>query len=179
MAIHAQALVAEMTEARRSPVAAYLERLRNYATARRLAKRYGPAKIREILTALGEIEGFPPAQILWNANHGDVPLHCFFRTRIEPVFRIVHLDIRPMQVWVRVEYGPAHPKRIIRENIRLQRNASLELELADRITRQVRSGPFKRVSFEIQEGQKSIGERKSGTLSAAFRHCRERLLLLS
>ncbi len=140
MAIHAQALVAEMAEARRSPIAAYLESLRNRVAARRLAKRYGSAKIREILSALGEIEGFPPAQILWNANHGDVPLHCFFRSRIEPVFRIVHLDIQPMQVWVSVEYGPAHPKRIIRENIRLQRNASLELELANRITRKEKVG---------------------------------------
>ena len=53
------------------------------------------------LGTLGAIETFPPAQILWNAGHADVPLHCFFRSKIEPVFRITRLEIQPPGVRLR------------------------------------------------------------------------------
>lgn len=132
LAVHARGLIAEMVEERRNPKTSYLERLRNFAAARRLAKKHGPARLREILAALGAIEGFPPAQLLWNAGHADVPLHCFFRSRIEPVFRITRLEVRPMLVSLDVEYGPRARDRTIRESILLQRNALLELELVDR-----------------------------------------------
>jgi len=132
LAVHARGIIAEMVEAHRNPKTSYLERLRNYAAARRLAKRHGAARLREILAALGAIEDFPPAQILWNANHGDVPLHCFFRTRIEPVFRIVRLEVQPMLVSLQVEYGANDRAKTTRESILLQRNALLALELLDR-----------------------------------------------
>ena len=132
LAVHARGLISEMLEEHRNPKVSYLERLRNYAAARRLARRHGSARIREILATLGGIEEFPPAQILWNAGHSDVPLHCFFRSRIEPVFRITRLQVQPMMVSLDVEYGPADRARTIRESILLQRNALLELELVDR-----------------------------------------------
>ncbi len=135
LALHARSLIAEMVEAQKSPKTSYLERLRNFAAARRLAKKHGAARIREILGALGEIEGFPPAQILWNASHRDVPLHCFFRSRIEPVFRITRLDVRAMSVSIEVEYGAHDRTKTTREAILFQRNARLELELADRFPR--------------------------------------------
>jgi hypothetical protein len=132
LAVHARGLIAEMVEEQRNPKTSYLERLRNFAAARKLAKKHGAAKIREILSTLGAIEGFPPTQILWNAGHSDVPLHCFFRSKIEPVFRVTRLEIQPMMVSLDVEYGP-HPRdKTIRESILLQRNALLELELVDR-----------------------------------------------
>lgn len=133
LAVHAKAIVEEMVETHRTPKLSYLERLRNHAAARKLAKKHGSARVREILAALGDIEGFPPSQILWNADHADVPLHCFFRTRIEPIFRILRLDIQPMLVRVDVEYGLSDPQRIVRESILLQRDARLQLELLDRI----------------------------------------------
>ncbi len=135
LAVHARTLITEMVESHRSPRTSYLERLRNYAAARKLTKRYGGARVREILAALGAIEGFPPAQILWNAGHGDVPLHCFFRSRIEPVFRIVRLEVQPMLVSLDVEYGAGDVRRVTRESVLLQRNAKLELELLDRFPR--------------------------------------------
>lgn len=135
LALHAKDLIAEMEEAHRQPRRSYLERLRNYAAARKLAKRHGAARLREVLAALGSIEGFPPAQILWNAGHADVPLHCFFRSRIEPVFRIVRMDLQPMLVSLDVEYGAHDRARTTRESLLLQRNARLELELLDRFQR--------------------------------------------
>ncbi len=132
LAVHARGLIAEMEEGRRNPKGSYLERLRNRAAARKLAKKHGAARLREILAALGAIEGFPPAQILWNAGHADMPLHCFFRMRVEPVFRIVRLDVQPMMVSLVVEYGAHDRSRTTREAILLQRNALLELELVDR-----------------------------------------------
>ncbi len=135
LALHARSLIAEMVEAQKNPKSSYLERLRNFAAARRLAKRHGPARIREILGALGDIEGFPPAQILWNASHTDVPLHCFFRTKIEPVFRVTRLEMQAMSVSIEVEYGANDKSKTTREAILFQRNARLELELLERFHR--------------------------------------------
>lgn len=135
LARHAEGIIAEMEEVRREPRRSYLEGLRNRAAARRLAKRHGAPRVREVLAALGAIEGFPPAQILWNADHADVPLHCFFRSRIEPVFRIVRMEVQPMLVSLDVEYGSKHRARATRESILLQRSATLELELLDRLQR--------------------------------------------
>jgi len=132
MALHARSLFSEMEEASADPRSSYLERLRNFIAARKLARAHGPARLREILGTLGAIEGFPPAQILWNAGHADVPLHCFFRMRVEPVFRIARLEVKAMEVRMVVEYG-AHAKReTTRESIVLRRDACLRLELAER-----------------------------------------------
>ena len=132
MAMHARGLISEMEEDRKRPKTSYLERLRNFAAARKLAGKHGPRLVREIFAALGEIEGFPPAQILWNAGHADVPLHCFIRSRIEPVFRVRKLEVEPMEVSITVEYGAHDRKKTTRETIVLHRNALLELELAER-----------------------------------------------
>tara|TARA_R110002096_G_scaffold233086_11_gene423109 strand:+ start:40 stop:552 length:513 start_codon:yes stop_codon:yes gene_type:complete len=132
LALHARCLIGEMVEAQENPKTSYLERLRNFATARKLTRKHGRIRIREILSVMGEIEGFPPAQILWNASHTDVPLHCFFRTKIEPVFRITQLEVEPMEVKIEVEYGAHHKKKTTRESIVLQRDAKLQLVLLER-----------------------------------------------
>lgn len=133
MAVHARELITEMEEERRHPVAAYLERLRNQAAVRRLVRKHGAALVREVLAVLGRLENFPPAQLLWNADHGDMPLHCFVRSRTEPVFRIVRMEVEPMKVRLRVEYGAHRRDLTTRETIRLQRDALLNLELAERL----------------------------------------------
>ncbi|MDF1659471.1 MAG: hypothetical protein P1U58_17780, partial [Verrucomicrobiales bacterium] len=110
MALHARGLIQEMETERKNPKTSYIERLRNFGAARKLARKHGKARLREILGAMGRIEGFPPAQILWNAGHADVPLHCFFRSRIEPVFRITRMKVEAMKIQVDVEYGPNDKK---------------------------------------------------------------------
>ena len=134
MAIHARGLIDEMEDERKNPKTSYLERLRNFSAARRLARKYGSKAIREVFSAMGRINGFPPAQILWNAGHTDVPLHCFIRSRKEPVFRVKRLELKPMRVEIDVEYGSNKKTETIRETISFQRNAMLELEFEERKT---------------------------------------------
>ncbi len=134
MALHARDLIGEMVEEKENPKTSYLERLRNFAAARKLVRKHGGALIRETFSTLGQIEGFPPAQLLWNASHADVPLHCFFRTRIEPVFRVKSLLVEPMKIEISMEYGPQDKNKTIREKIILQRDACLQLEVAQRVT---------------------------------------------
>ncbi len=131
MAIHARDLIDEMVENRRDPIGAYLERLRNFAASRKLSRKYGGSLIREVFHALSEIPGFPPAQLLWNATHRQVPLHCFIRMRHAPVFRVERMEVSPMKVVVRCEYGdPAKP---VRERIVLHRDPRLRFELMERV----------------------------------------------
>ncbi len=130
MAMHARELIDEMVEARKNPVAAYIEQLRNRAAAARHARRHGARQLREILTALGLIPDFPPAQLLWNAPHREVPLHCFFRSKHEPLFRIVKLKINAGKVRVVVEYGEAASP--VRETILFSRDRFQRLELSSR-----------------------------------------------
>lgn len=130
MSMHAHELIDEMIEAHQNPVAAYIEQLRNRTVAARHARRHGSTALREILTALGRIPEFPPAQILWNAPHREVPLHCFFRTKHEPIFRIVKLKILATKARVVVEYGET--RSLVRETILLTRNRFQQFELNTR-----------------------------------------------
>jgi len=132
MAVIARDLIDEMEESNKNPKTSYIERLRNLAAVKKLSRSHGPALVREVLIALGQIEGFPPAQILWNAGHSDVPLHCFIRSKIEPVFRIKRMDVEPMEITLDVEYGAHDKKKTARETIVLERDAMLTLSLRER-----------------------------------------------
>ena len=60
LALHARDLIDEMEEARKNPKTSYLERLRNFSSARKLAKKHGRSRVREIFHTLGQVDGFPP-----------------------------------------------------------------------------------------------------------------------
>ena len=122
MGLHQRALIEEMAEARMNPVAFYVDYLRSRTLAAKLLRRHGESAVREVLGALGEVVGFPPANLLWNAGHWDVPLHCFFRTRREPVFRVVKLETERRRASVSVEHGSARRGAAMREVFRLERN---------------------------------------------------------
>lgn len=107
MALHARELIVEMEEDHQNPAAALIETLRARRLARRLISRHGSRLIREILTALADLEDFPPSRRLWNASHPDVPLHCFFRIGREPVFRILGLQTGSDTIEVTTEHGTA------------------------------------------------------------------------
>ncbi|MEO0446928.1 MAG: hypothetical protein AAF191_12715 [Verrucomicrobiota bacterium] len=133
MARHAKAIIEEMEEERRNPLAAYFEYLLNDRAARRLSKEHGEAVVREILTSLAEVPEFPPAIYLWNAEHRDVPLHCFFRTRRGPIFRVRRMESDRMRAMIEVEYGMAKSRREFREVFLLKRNWCGELQVHDRM----------------------------------------------
>jgi hypothetical protein len=91
MAIHARELIAEIEEDHQNPLAAWIESRLAKAAVKKLMRKHSEFRIREILTALSEAPGFPLAKHIWNAPHPDVPLHCFFRIRREPVFQILSI----------------------------------------------------------------------------------------
>lgn len=127
MAVHAKLIIAEMVEARENPVLAHLEHLLNQHAAAKLRKRYGEAILREAMLALAELPDFPPAIYLWNAGHWHVPLHCFIRSRKDPVFRIKELHVSGPRVILRIEHGSSQGRKVTREEVTLRRNRIGEL----------------------------------------------------
>jgi hypothetical protein len=133
MAEHARLLIEEMEDMHHNPLAAAIERMRNRTAGARLARRIGDGTLRQILTILGAMDDFPPAQILWNANQLDMPLHCFFRTKHEPIFRILQLDLQASFAKITVEYGSAKKGESTREEITLQKNRLNQFEFVRRV----------------------------------------------
>ena len=105
MAEHAKELIEEMDEAYRNPVAAFIDQLHTRHAAFVLTCKHGEQTVREMLSALADLPDFPPARRLWNAMHTHVPLHCFFRTKTDPVFRILRLEVKPLLATVLLEHG--------------------------------------------------------------------------
>lgn len=122
MNVHQQRLLMEIAEARKSPVLSFLDEKLSRYTASRLERRHGEKIIRMVLRALADIDDFPPADLLWNAEHPDVPLHCFFRLRREPVFRLISLTVDPLGVKVVIEHGRAAKRHTTRQEIQLLRD---------------------------------------------------------
>ncbi len=127
MALHARELIREMEEDYQNPAAAWIEGLRARRAAGLLVRRHGGRLIREILVALADVPNFPPAKLLWNAAHPDVPLQCFFRIRREPVFRILSIDPKDGEFRVLVEYGEAAKGKGTRRTFLLKRDPLLKL----------------------------------------------------
>jgi hypothetical protein len=121
MAEHARELIAEMEEQRQNPVEAFVDFIRNRRLAKKLAKRHGEAAVREIFMALAEAPEFPPASLLWNANHRHVPLYCFIRDRKAPEFRVLDLQVEQNAAGILVEYGQRFRRGIVREAFKLRR----------------------------------------------------------
>ena len=121
MAEHAKGLIVEMEEAHRNPVAAFFDSVYSRATAFSLARKHGEHTVREVLNALADLDDFPPAALLWNALHTHVPLHCFFRIKSDPVFRILQMDVKSQMITVDIEYGPSAKGSLRTIEIKLRR----------------------------------------------------------
>ncbi len=121
MAEHQKELIEEMDEAYRNPMAAFVDQVYNRAAAFVLVCKHGESMVREVLNALGDLPDFPPARHLWNALHTHVPLHCFFRTKTDPVFRLLKLDVKAQMLTVVVEHGSMKKSGLKTEEIRLRR----------------------------------------------------------
>ncbi len=122
MGAHQRHIIEELEENRRNPVATLLEQMRNRRAANKLTKQHEEASVREVLSALADQLNFPPSNLLWNAEHREVPLFCFIRMKHEPVFRVTSLDIHPQVASIEIEYGKTKPKETTREVISLRRD---------------------------------------------------------
>lgn len=118
----AHELIAEMEAEHDNPQASFIDRLMNKRAATKLIKEHGEAAIRELFSVMAEMDNFPPALLLWNADHWDVPLHCFIRLKREPVFRIKELRARSRQATMIIEHGSAKKNKTIREKLHFQRD---------------------------------------------------------
>jgi len=122
MSLHANEILEEMAVASRNPLAAYLERLRNQRAANRLVKKYSESELRSALVAVSESPDSPMASLLWNAGHWDVPLSCFLRMGVEPVFRIVDFGRESGRRLLIAEFGSAGRGKADRWRWLLERN---------------------------------------------------------
>lgn len=127
MALHARELIQEMEEDHQNPAAAWIEGLLARRSTNRLVRLHGGRVLREVLVALADVPDFPPARYLWNAAHPDVPLHCFFRIRREPVFRILNVEAKSGEFRVLVEHGEAAKGKGIRRSFHLKRDLNWKL----------------------------------------------------
>lgn len=129
---HAQEIIVEMEEDHQNPMSAFLEQMLCRRAVSKLLRRHEEPVIREVLLALSEIDDFPPARWLWNAGHPHMPLHAFFRSRREPVFRIAQMEVMPQVINVVVEHGSAEKDQITREDFCLRRDRRGRLGLERR-----------------------------------------------
>lgn len=123
MAIHQRELIEEIEEDHQNPLAAWLEARLAKSSIKKLLRKHTQAQIREILVALSEAPGFPLAKYLWNASHPDIPLHCFFRMRKEPLFQILSIQETGREVELHLEI---HHSRN-RQRITLKRDLHWQL----------------------------------------------------
>lgn len=122
MRLHFLLALREIEDNRRAPKLARLETWRCRNAARRLLREHTQAELREVFMALCELDDFPPATYLWNADQLDVPLHCLLRERREPVLRFPEIRIRRLTAELVIEYGGAKRKSRTREKITLRRD---------------------------------------------------------
>ena len=131
-ALHQREMIAEIEEMKRNPVAAFVEDLLIKREAARVRREHGEGLPREVFAALSEVPDFPPAILLWNAEHRDVPFQCFFRFRREPVFRLISMQNHGMSVTAVVEYGSSDRKLATRETFTLLRSVGNRFNVTKR-----------------------------------------------
>lgn len=122
MQLHFLLALKEIEEDRSQPKRAMMESWRCKNAARRLLRDHTQAELREVFMALCELDDFPPATYLWNADQLDVPLHCLLRERREPVLRFTDIQIRRLTAELVIEYGGVKKKSRTREKITLRRD---------------------------------------------------------
>lgn len=98
----------------------------------KLLRHADEAQIREVFLALSELDDFPPALYLWNADQPDIPLYAFLREKRTPIFRVLKADINRDSAELQVEYGCRISENQWSETISLRRSWRGHLELLDR-----------------------------------------------
>lgn len=126
MAGHARNLIAEMEEDYQNPLGAWWEGVLARKAMGRLTARHGAKLVREVLGALAEAD-FPAAGWLWNADHPDVPLHCFLRMKRRPVFRLLSLQTQGSDVLAKVETSIDQGDAVARRSFLLVRDGKWRL----------------------------------------------------
>lgn len=112
----------EIEEDRSDPKLALMERWRCKSAARKLLKEHTEAELREVFMSLAEIDDFPPANYLWNADQLETPLYCFLREKREPILRFLSVQINRLTANITIEYGGVSAMQRIQERITMRRD---------------------------------------------------------
>lgn len=131
MAHHGRDLIREMEYEHENREESFIERWRCKRHAARFANRHGEAIVREVLSTLAALPGFPPANLLWNASHSHVPLFCFFRLKRTPLFLIRTMRWRNARMEIEVEYSGANNERKT-EQFLLERGRRWDFQITSR-----------------------------------------------
>ncbi|MGB1874095.1 MAG: hypothetical protein ACPHNY_03815 [Akkermansiaceae bacterium] len=112
----------EISEDMADPKGAFLERLRCRNAARRLTSKNSEAELREVFISLSQLDDFPPANYLWNADQRETPIYSMLRERRAPVLRFKEVQIHRLSAKVTIEYGSLKRRNRTRETIQLRRD---------------------------------------------------------
>lgn len=112
----------EIAEDGKNPEGALLERLRCRNAARRLTKKNTETELREVFMSLSQLDDFPPANYLWNADHLETPIHTMLREKRVPVLKFNDIQINRLSAKLTIEYGGLKSKNRTRERIQLRRD---------------------------------------------------------
>ncbi len=129
---HCEIALKEAEEELEEPKLALLELWRTKIAVKKLRKKNKDSAIREALFALSELDDFPPAVYLWNADQRSTPLHCFLRETRYPVIRFPIFKITQLRAEIEVEYGSLDKKLSTKEQILLERHWQGDLRLYSR-----------------------------------------------
>ena len=129
---HCELALKEAEEELVEPKIALLELWRTRRSIKKLRQHNKDAVIREVLLKLSELEGFPPAVYLWNADHWSTPLHCFLRETRFPVIQFPKFKTTQVSADIEIEYGSLVKKERTREHILLERHWKGDLRLHTR-----------------------------------------------
>jgi hypothetical protein len=133
MGLHAKLIIAEVEENRVNPLVAFMDQVQCKRVANKLARQHGEESVREALAALAEIPDFPPATLIWNADHELVPLECFFRVKRNPIFYVLNMKVEPQQVVLHIDHGTK--ENLHKEEVILRRNRQGKLSYVARSAR--------------------------------------------
>jgi hypothetical protein len=124
--------LAEISEDIADPQGAFLEKLRCRNAARKLTKKNTEAELREVFMSLSQLDDFPPANYLWNADQLETPLYSLLREKRAPILRFKEVLILRQSAKITIEYGELKPRRRILETIQLRRDWRGVLIIEDR-----------------------------------------------
>ena len=112
----------EISEDMADPRGAFLERLRCRNAARKLTKKNSEAELREVFMSLSQLDDFPPANYLWNADQRETPIYSMLREKRAPVLKFKEVQIYRLTAKVTIEYGSLKPRNRVMETIQLRRD---------------------------------------------------------
>ena len=89
-------------------------------------------ELREVFMSLSQLDDFPPANYLWNADQLETPLYSLLREKRAPVLRFKEVLILRQSAKITIEYGELKPRNRTLETIQLRRDWRGVLIIEDR-----------------------------------------------